>query len=523
MKIIPVSYQDAAKKKNIFIPLFKEDNLAKQELFSCLPDSVKTAVAKLAKEEFKADEGETRSVWFPSGTTRRVRLFGLGEKAKWNPRRTQVLARNFVRYAKGERIDEFAAVLSPTSNPPVGGLKDDAARFAMNALMADFEFNKYRQKPKDGWPEVKTVYLAGDTKDLAETKTGIEAGMIIGEEVNSCRHLANTPGSDMTPSLLAQAARDASKNKKIRVRVMEEPEMKRLHMGGILGVASGSDEKPKLIILEYFGLPKATNLERSRKKSRNGPSSPSGRLERPLVLVGKGVTFDSGGLNVKPHPHMYEMHMDMSGGAAVIHGIAAIARLKLPINVIGIIPAVENMPSGSSYRPGDLLKTHSGKVIEVLNTDAEGRVILADALSYGAKRYKPGLLIDFATLTGAAHGALGNHCSAIFTQDEKLQQHLVEIGNVSGDHVWPLPLWDEYLPEIKATFGDLANISTTSDRAGGAIHGAKFLEQFAEGSRFAHVDIAPRMTTIDSDCMSKGASGVGVRFIVELAKQYPKL
>lgn len=502
MKIIPVSYQDAVRKKNIFIPLFKEDILAKQEIFLCLPEPVKSAVSKLAKEEFRAEEGETKSVWFPNGIIRRVRLFGLGEKSKWNSRRTQVLGRNFVRYAKGERISEFATILSPRSNPPAGGVRDDAMRFAMNALMADFEFNKYRQKPKDGWPEVKTLYLAGDKKDLADREAGIREGMIIGQEVNACRHLANTPGSDMTPTLLAKAARDSAAGKKIRIRVMEQAEMKRLHMGGILGVAAGSDEKPKLIILEYLAGPKN---------------------QKPLVIAGKGVTFDSGGLNVKPHPHMYEMHMDMSGGAAVIHGIVAIARLKLPISVVGIIPAVENMPSGSSYRPGDLLKTHSGKVIEILNTDAEGRVILADALSYGAKQYKPGLLIDFATLTGAAHVALGNYCSALFTQDEKLQQRLVEIGDTSGDYVWPMPLWDEYLADIKGTFGDIANDSVGNSRSGGAIHGAKFLEQFAEGSRFAHVDIAPRMTTIESDMLAKGASGVGVRFIVQLARIYPKL
>ncbi len=498
MKIIPVSYQDAVRKKNIFIPLFKEDVLAKQEIILHLPPLVKTTVGKLAKEEFRGEEGEVKSVWFPSGSIRYVRLFGLGERAKWNPRRTQVLARIFVRYAKSERMEEFTVpmLLFQTKSGTAAQI------FAENALMADFEFNTYRQKPKDGWPQVKTVYLAGHKKDLPEIGAGIREGTVVGEEVNACRHLANTPGRDMTPTVLAKAARDASANKKIRVRVMEEREMKRLHMGGILGVSAGSDEKPKLIILEY----------------RAGPKN-----QKPLVIAGKGVTFDSGGLNVKPHPHMYEMHMDMSGGAAVIHGIAAIARLKLPINVVGIIPAVENMPSGSSYRPGDLLKTHSGKVIEVLNTDAEGRVILADALSYAAMQYKPGLLIDFATLTGAASVALGNHCSAIFTQDRKLQDDLLEIGNISGDHVWPLPLWDEYLSEIKGTFGDIANDSPKNSRHGGAVHGAKFLEQFAEGARFAHVDIAPRMTTIESDCLAKGASGVGVRFIVELAKQYGKL
>ncbi|MBI3420648.1 MAG: leucyl aminopeptidase [Candidatus Sungbacteria bacterium] len=495
MKIAAVSYQDAVRKKNIFIALFKQDALAKQELFALLPAHIKTAVAKLAKEEFRAEEGETKSVWFPQGAVSRIRLFGLGDRTKWNYRKAQILPRSLVRYAKSERIEEFVApiptlpIFQTKSGMVVPDLVWNTRIVAENALMADFEFNNYKQRPKDGWPEIKILYLAGDRKDLPEMQAGIREGIVIGEETNACRTLANTPGSDMTPTILAKAARDTSSGTKIHMRVMEEAEMKRLGMGGILGVSAGSDEKPKLVILEYFAGPKT---------------------QKPLVIAGKGVTFDSGGLNVKPHPHMYEMHMDMSGGAAVIHGMAAVARLKLPVNAVGIIPAVENMPSGSSYRPGDLLKSFSGKTIEVLNTDAEGRVILADALSYGAKRYKPGLLIDFATLTGAACIALGNYCSAVFTQDEKLQQHLIEIGAASGDYVWPLPLWDEYLADIKAAFGDLANTGARNDRYGGATHGAKFLEQFSEGARFAHVDIAPRMTPNDQDSLAKGATGVGV-------------
>ena len=179
------------------------------------------------------------------------------------------------------------------------------------------------------------------------------------------------------------------------------------------------------------------------------------------------------------------------------------------------------MPSGSSYRPGDLLKSLSGKVIEVLDTDAEGRVILADALAY-ALRYKPGLIADFATLTGAAHVALGNYCSAVFTNRDNLQEKLVAIGQLSGDYVWPLPLWDEYLADIKGTFGDIANVGKT-DRYGGAIHGAKFLEQFVNNTPWAHLDIAPRMTAYEGEYLAKGASGVGVRYIMELARQYPDI
>lgn len=498
MKIVPISYKDAARAKNIFLGLFQKESPAKEELFSHLSRQHQETVKKLAQEEFRGESGETKSVWFPKGPVKRIRLFGWGEKSKWNYRKNPLVARRYVQYAKGERISEFA---TPFGSSLGMSKKEGAAVFSANALMADFEFNKYKEKPKNGWPEVKNIYLAADKKDFVEIQKGIREGMIIGEEANSCRELSNTPGGDMTPEKLGEAAESAAKRTGIKIKILEEKGMKRLGMGGVLGVAKGSDEKPKFIILEYWRGPKE---------------------QKPLVLVGKGVTFDSGGLTLKPGKALNEMHLDMSGGAAVIHGMAAIARLKLPINVVGLIPAVENMPSGSSYRPGDLLKTMSGKTIEVLNTDAEGRVILSDALYYGATKFKPGLMVDFATLTGAAEVALGNYCSALFVNRDMLMEKLEEIGRKSGEYVWRLPLWDEYLPEIQGTFGDILNVGK-KDRSGDAINGAKFLEQFVKNVPWAHIDIAPKMTTVEGEYLSKGASGVGVRYIVELAKEYPNL
>ncbi len=506
MNILPISLREGARKKNIVIPLFQKEPLGKEEIFSYLPAETKTAAAALAKEEFRADEGETKSAWFSEGAVRRLRLFGLGEKKKWNQRKMHLFPRSLVRYAKGERITECAATL-PSGTTDI---KNAAMQFAREALAAHFEYVGYKEIPPGGWPRVKTVFLSVPEKDLEQARKGIAEGMVIGEEINACRNLSNTPGSDMTPELLAHEAREVAKKTALAIRVLEERDMKKLGMGGVLGVARGSDEKPKFIILEYRGQTRA-----GRGLDADMPK------QKPLVLAGKGVTFDTGGLNIKPDQYMYEMHMDMSGGAAVIHGISAIARLKLPVPVVALVPAVENMPSGSSYRPGDLLKSLAGKTIEVLNTDAEGRIILADALWYGHTTYKPGFMIDFATLTGAAHVALGNYASALFTNRESLQQKLTEIGLQSGDYVWPLPLWDEYLADIKGTFGDLANTGTKQDRYGGAIHAAKFLEQFVENTPWAHLDIAPRMTTIEADALAKGASGVGVRYIVELAKQYP--
>lgn len=505
MKIIAIPYKEATRKENIFLPLFstiggsasggQKETLESEEFFSFLPARYRSAAKQLLKKEFKGGDGETKSVWFPSGPINRIRLFGWGEKSQWSYRKNPLVARRYVQYAKSERTSEF---VTPFGKSLGMSMREAASMFASNAVMAQFDFNLYKEKPKEGWPEVKTIYLAADPKDIPELKIGIAEGLIIGEEVNNCRELANMPGGDMTPIKLAEAARTSARENGIKTKILDEKEMKRLGMGAVLGVAQGSAEKPRFIILEYLKGPKT---------------------QKPLVLVGKGVTFDTGGLNLKPTNYIYEMHMDMSGGAAVIHGMAAVARLKLPINVVGLVPAAENMPSGSSYHPGDLLKSMSGKVIEVLDTDAEGRVILADGLHYGTK-YEPGLMVDFATLTGAAAVALGKYVSAIFTNTDTLTEKLVEIGKKSGDYVWPFPLWNEYLNEIRGNFGDFTNIGK-GDRYGGAIHGAKFLEQFVGKTRWAHVDIAPRMTTNESDLLSKGASGVGVRYIVELAKQYP--
>lgn len=514
MNISVQPHQAVQKIRTLFLPLFQNQRLANEAWFSFLSKDIRDTLPDWTRKEFQGDEGETESFTFPSGAPQRIVLFGLGEKKQWNDRKDPLVSRRMVQYAKRERMDSFATPLASLlkshfnrDNSP--DIQQTSRVFATNSLMAHFEYTKYKEEPAQGWPEVKSITLLTDPADKKETEAGIAEGSSMGEEVNACRTLANTPGSDMTPAVLAHEAVKVGKKYGIRVRILEEAEIKRLGMGGIIGVAKGSSEKPRFIIMEYRG------QTRTRRRQT--------RIEKPLMLVGKGVTFDTGGLNVKPDQHMYEMHMDMSGGGAVIHGIAAVARLKLPISVVGIIPAVENMVSGSSYHPGDVLKSLSGKTIEVLNTDAEGRIILADALWYGHTKYKPGLMVDFATLTGAARVALGNYCSAIFTNREPLEAPLRAVGDASGDYVWPLPLWDEYFADIKGTFGDVANISSKFDRYGGAIHGAKFLEQFVADTPWAHVDIAPKMTTIDSEYLAKGASGVGVRYIVELAKQYLKL
>ncbi len=497
MKILALPDKQAARGSNIFLARFIRAPHPNEGFFAALAAGVRARVTAFARRTFRGEAHETKWLWLER-QPERVVLFGLGEQKKWNERSLPTFARRLVRFAKTEKLPAFTAPL------PEDAARTPAARariFAANAVMANYEYTRLRAKPRGGWPSVKTITLGADAADLAEVRRGIREGVTIGEETNRCRELADTPGGEMTPTRLADAARDAAGRTGMKITVLGRRELEKLGMGGVLGVSRGSAEEPKFIILEYAG---------------------NGINKEPLVLVGKGVTFDTGGLNLKPGDYIYEMHMDMSGGAAVIHGMAAAARLGIGARIIGLVPAVENMPSGSSYRPGDVLKSFSGKTIEVLNTDAEGRVILADALAYGAKHYRPKLMVDIATLTGAAQAALGRHMSAVFANRESLIPELIDIGATSGDYVWPLPLWDEYLDHIKGTFGDLANVGKKG-YGGDSINGAKFLEQFAGAGPWAHLDIAPRMTAIDSEYLAKGASGVGVRYIVELARRFPEL
>ena len=241
--------------------------------------------------------------------------------------------------------------------------------------------------------------------------------------------------------------------------------------------------------------------------------------DKPMVLVGKGVTFDTGGINLKPSNSLLGMNMDMSGGAAVIHTLALAVKMKLKKNIIGLIPSVENMASGKSYRPGDVIRSMSGQTIEVLNTDAEGRVILADALTY-AQKYNPEIVIDVATLTGAAMVALGERASAIFTDDDDLAKRVEKVGEKTGDYVWRLPMWEEYENEIKGSLGDWTNVHNKDSRYGGAIYGAIFLHQFIKGFRWVHIDMAPRMVAMAGENLAGGATGSPVRLLYKFIEEY---
>lgn len=463
------------------------------EAFAALGVSDRTLVKNFMKaKELKA--GELHLVKLVSAGF----AFLAAEQA-WNEKKLSLLIRKLIRRAKQDGFKKIGLYVDDFAKDNISSEKV-AELVAINALMAHYDFSEqFKAKPKGGWKRVESVSLFS-YEDGKKVSAAMKAAQIVGEEVNRSRTLSNFPPGDMKPDGLVEAALTIERETpEIAVTVFDENRLKAEGMNAILAVGQGSAVLPKLIIAEYKG---------------------AGSDEKPIALVGKGVTFDSGGLNIKPGDSMSDMHMDMSGGAAVLSAISAIAKLKLPVNVIALVPAVENMPSGISYRQGDIIKAYGGKTIEIGNTDAEGRVILADAIEY-AKTKKPALIITLATLTGSAMGALGLRMSALFVKDNKsFEDKLREIGDISGDLVWPLPLWAEHEDDVVGNFADVTNTSKTGSRYGGALMGAAFLSHFAKGANFAHIDMAPRMTTIPEDELARGSAGYGVRYFVELAKRW---
>ena len=425
--------------------------------------------------------------------------YGDKKVSPFNRRKFVLLMRKVVAQAKQHRIKSLVVEYADIKSFAPKDMGDyEVGRVAGTAfVMADYEHVSYKTKPKEGWNFVEVVAVPNMP---AAAKEGFADGLVIAGEVNATRELSNTPGGDMTPRILAEKAKAAVKGTNIKVKILGVKEMQKLGMGAVLGVGKGAKDEPRFIVMEYKG----------------GGKNP------PVVLIGKGVTFDTGGIQVKPGDHMYEMHMDMSGGAAVIHALVLAAKLKIKANVIGLIPAVENAVGAGALRPGDILKSLSGKSIEILHTDAEGRVILADAITY-AKRYRPAIVADAATLTGAALTALGLHASAVMTNREDIMEDIRALGEESGDYVWPFPLWEEYDDMVKGHFGDVPNISTSGNsRNGGVIAGGKFLEVFAKelDCPWFHLDIAPRMTSAPGEHLAKGAAGAPVRLFLALIEKY---
>jgi leucyl aminopeptidase len=336
---------------------------------------------------------------------------------------------------------------------------------AMHAVT--YRFDQFKSKKDTNTRTPKRIqFHSQDEADTTVTHKAIKHGEALAKGMHLTRDLANLPANHCTPTDLAKSAKKLQNQYPgIKTKVLDEAEMKKLGMGSLLAVAAGSAQPAKLIVLEYKG---------------------SRRAGAPIALVGKGVTFDTGGISIKPAAAMDEMKFDMSGAASVLGTMTAVAELKLPLHIVGLIPATENMPGGKAVKPGDVVTSYSGQTIEILNTDAEGRLILCDALTY-AERYKPQAVIDIATLTGACVIALGAHASGLLSNDDELARALLDAGTEAQDRAWQLPLWDEYQKQLESPFADMANIG---GREAGTITAACFLSKFAKKFKWAHLDIA---------------------------------
>jgi leucyl aminopeptidase len=417
----------------------------------------------------------------------RVLVVGLGKREEMDAERARIAAALAAREAKRLKATSIAWALPQSADEAT------AAALVTGTILGGWSFDRYRSRdPEDSPPtQIESLTVLADDA-LAGA---VEAARVCAEAQNRARDLQSLPSNVATPSYLAQRAEEiAAAHDAVNVEVLGREQIAAKEMGGLVAVSQGTEEEPKLIVLRYSG----------------GGATPT------LGFVGKGVTFDTGGISLKPSGSMHEMKMDMSGAAAVLEAVGAIAELGLPVNLIAVVPSTENMPSGAAIKPGDVITQYNGKTVEVNNTDAEGRLILADALAYavelGAKR-----VIDVATLTGAVMIALGSTYAGLIANDDELAGEVEEVGRETGELVWRLPLHPEYKDLTKGTVADLTNAS--AKRKAGTIYAGSFLEEFVGETPWAHVDIAGTAWDVGREYTGKDASGFGVRLLVELARK----
>jgi len=418
----------------------------------------------------------------------RIALVGAGKVAEWNPERIRRVAMACSYAAKDRAIASVGWIV----RGPAPALQ--VARMAADGLSAgEFEIGTYRHRPdRRRLAQATVVVPGGDDAAVAEA---VRTGRVIGASANAARELANEPGNVLTPRVFASRVTALATSAGLIVDVLDESRIRALGMGLLMGVAQGSAEPPQVIVLRH-----------EPPHAKNAPV---------LGFIGKGITFDTGGISIKPADGMERMKSDMSGGAAVAAATTALARLNVPVRVVAVIPTAENMPGGRAMRPGDVVTGASGKTVEVINTDAEGRLILGDALWY-AQQLGATHLVDLATLTGACVVALGHHTSGLFGSDAEWTSAVQSAANAAGDRVWPMPIYEETKDQIKSQIADLLN---TGGRPGGACTAAAFLKEFAGSLPWAHLDIAgTAWAESNRGYMPKGPTGAGVRLLIELAR-----
>jgi len=442
----------------------------------------------VAAGDYKGKKDETLLV-YGSGKAQRILLVGIGktnEITRSSIRRAAAIA---ARRARGLGTKTFSLAVTKEARGSLGAA-ELAQVLIEGAAQGGWQFTELKKQPEDPKPDIESVELVIEAADKEQAERGRRIGDAIAAGYLFTRNLQMLPGNVCTPSYLAEQAQKLAAAHGFKATVLDKAQIKKEGMGALLAVAQGSAEEPRFIVLEYQG----------------------GGTGAPIALIGKGVTFDSGGISIKPAANMEDMKFDKSGATAVLGAFEVLGRLKPKINVVGLIPATENLPSGTAMKPGDVVKSHLGKTIEIINTDAEGRLILCDALSY-ARRFKPVAAIDAATLTGAVVIALGHHAIGMLGNDEPLLAEVRDAGERAGERCWPLPLWDDYRELLKS---DVADVKNSGGRAAGTIAGAWFLREFVDGFPWVHLDIAgTAYLEGEGPSHAKGPTAIGVRLFTE--------
>jgi len=456
-----------------------------------LPSALQPTLQRLTPKEFKGADKQLLLLHKPTGARApRLLLAGLGKRAESTPEKIRRAAGAAIKRLISLGITQAAFDITPDQLQPT----------VEAALLASYKFTTFKS-PDDNHATLKTLTLClPKDADLHAARETVRRVQAVCDSANYARQIANLPANVIYPEVLADHARHLAEQYRFVCTILDKPALESGGFGGLLAVGGGSAHDPRLIVLQYCGAPDG----------------------RPIALVGKALTFDSGGISIKPSEKMDEMKFDKCGGLAVLGAMRAIAELKLPLNILGVIAAAENMPSATSYRPGDIVTSYKGKskhpvTIEVLNTDAEGRIVLGDAIAYARER-DPKAIIDLATLTGACVVALGTHAAGLLGNNDKLIEAIRAAGEVTGERCWPLPLWQEYKDMIKS---DVADIKNTGGRYGGTSTGAAFLAKYVGDIPWAHIDIAgTAWVTEERPYFTKGATGFGVRLLVELLQNW---
>jgi leucyl aminopeptidase len=459
--------------------------------------------AVIAAGDVKGKLGETQVLYSSGGAlpAQRVLIAGLGKQADFGVAQARKAAAAAAKKARELGVTRLATIVHGAGQ---GGLSatDAAQAVAEGTLLGNYRFRSYKRDKRNdnGKPELaEVVVLEADAAKIEAVQQGVAAGQVVGEAANWARDLVNEPPNYLTPKEMARRVVQQAETAGLRAQVLGEAEMAELGMGSFLGIARGSDEEAQFIVLEH--IPQGHELE----------SLPT------VALVGKAITFDTGGISIKPSENMWKMKNDMGGGAATAAAMVAAARLNLPVHAVGLIPATENMPGGDAIKPSDVVTAMNGKTVEIISTDAEGRQVLADAMCYAA-RYQPDAMVDIATLTGAIAIALGPDLAGVFCDDETLRGRLVQAGELTGEPLWPMPLWKPYRKLLDT---DVADMKHTGGRLGGAITAAIFLREFAGEQPWAHLDIASVAWQEENSAFAvRGASGFGARLLLELLRSY---